>query len=318
MLRRLHKEQPDSFEFTPANLDWARAQMTKYPEGRQQSAIIPILWRAQEQEGWLTRPAMEYCRRPAGHGLYPGAGGRDLLLHVPAVSGRFGRQYPDLRHHHLHDLRGRGSDPGLPEKIAPTPHTLSADGRSVGKRSNAWAPAPMRRWPRSARIIYEDLTGEKLRDLIGRFSKGEVSGAGLADRALCGGTGKRVDQPEGTMRQVGPSTTPRRRWRWGSVTRSSGSTEPKFRWSRRGLASRQVPRRSDGTGKGRPTEAALTKGMTQECDGNEQHWDWKYPDLGRLDRRHSGRRAGLCRAALSGRFSDAPLPLPLELPRRCW
>lgn len=34
--------------------------MTKYPEGRQQSAIIPILWRAQEQEGWLTRPAMEY------------------------------------------------------------------------------------------------------------------------------------------------------------------------------------------------------------------------------------------------------------------
>ena len=33
--------------------------MTKYPEGRQASAIIPILWRAQEQEGWLTRPAIE-------------------------------------------------------------------------------------------------------------------------------------------------------------------------------------------------------------------------------------------------------------------
>ena len=60
MLRRLSPIQPDSFEFTPANLDWARAQMTKYPEGRQQSAVIPILWRAQEQEGWLTRPAMEY------------------------------------------------------------------------------------------------------------------------------------------------------------------------------------------------------------------------------------------------------------------
>ena len=60
MLRRLSPIQPDSFEFTPANLDWARAQMTKYPEGRQQSAIIPILWRAQEQEGWLTRPAIEY------------------------------------------------------------------------------------------------------------------------------------------------------------------------------------------------------------------------------------------------------------------
>ena len=60
MLRRLHPVRPDSFEFTPANLEWAQAQITKYPEGRQQSAIIPVLWRAQEQEGWLTKPAIEY------------------------------------------------------------------------------------------------------------------------------------------------------------------------------------------------------------------------------------------------------------------
>ena len=60
MLRRLHKEQPASFEFTPANLAWAKGQISKYPEGRQASAIIPLLWRAQEQHGWLTRPAIEY------------------------------------------------------------------------------------------------------------------------------------------------------------------------------------------------------------------------------------------------------------------
>jgi NADH-quinone oxidoreductase subunit E len=60
MLRRLHPEQPDSFAFTPANQAWAEAQITKYPEGRQASAIIPLLWRAQEQEGWLTRPAIEH------------------------------------------------------------------------------------------------------------------------------------------------------------------------------------------------------------------------------------------------------------------
>ena len=59
MLRRLHPEQPDSFAFTSANLAWAQAQITKYPEGRQASAIIPLLWRAQEQEGWLSRPAIE-------------------------------------------------------------------------------------------------------------------------------------------------------------------------------------------------------------------------------------------------------------------
>ncbi|MEP3637860.1 MAG: NADH-quinone oxidoreductase subunit E [Paracoccaceae bacterium] len=59
MLRRLHPEQPDSFAFSPANQAWAEAQITKYPEGREASAIIPLLWRAQEQEGWLTRPAIE-------------------------------------------------------------------------------------------------------------------------------------------------------------------------------------------------------------------------------------------------------------------
>ncbi|MBL6608422.1 MAG: NADH-quinone oxidoreductase subunit NuoE [Rhodobacteraceae bacterium] len=59
MLRRLHPDQPDSFEFTPANKAWAEAQISKYPEGRQASAVIPLLWRAQEQVGWLTRPAIE-------------------------------------------------------------------------------------------------------------------------------------------------------------------------------------------------------------------------------------------------------------------
>ncbi|MBM7067759.1 NADH-quinone oxidoreductase subunit E [Actibacterium sp. 188UL27-1] len=60
MLRRLHQEQPEGFAFTPENKAWAEAQMTKYPEGRQASAIIPLLWRAQEQEGWLSRPAIEH------------------------------------------------------------------------------------------------------------------------------------------------------------------------------------------------------------------------------------------------------------------
>ncbi|MDP3860044.1 MAG: NAD(P)H-dependent oxidoreductase subunit E, partial [Phaeovulum sp.] len=60
MLRRLHAEQPESFAFTRANLKWAEAQISKYPAGRQASAIIPLLWRAQEQEGWLTRPAIEH------------------------------------------------------------------------------------------------------------------------------------------------------------------------------------------------------------------------------------------------------------------
>ena len=55
------EQQPKEFSFSKANLDWAKAQIAKYPEGRQQSAIIPLLWRAQEQAaGWLPEAAIRY------------------------------------------------------------------------------------------------------------------------------------------------------------------------------------------------------------------------------------------------------------------
>ena len=60
MLRRLSIDQPKEFKFTKVNLDWAKAQLKKYPKGRQASAVIPLLWRAQEQEGWVSKPAIEF------------------------------------------------------------------------------------------------------------------------------------------------------------------------------------------------------------------------------------------------------------------
>src|SRR5271166_5801884 len=60
-VRRLDPNQPSDFEFTPENLAWAMEQIKKYPEGRQQAAILPILWRAQEQhDRWLPEPAIRY------------------------------------------------------------------------------------------------------------------------------------------------------------------------------------------------------------------------------------------------------------------
>lgn len=51
--------QPASFAFTDENLAWAKAQITKYPPGRQASAVIAILWRAQEQhDGWVSEAAI--------------------------------------------------------------------------------------------------------------------------------------------------------------------------------------------------------------------------------------------------------------------
>jgi NADH-quinone oxidoreductase subunit E len=64
--RRLAEHQPDSFAFTPENLAWCHEQMNKYPPGRQASAVIPILWRGQEQEGWVTRPMIEEVGRLLG------------------------------------------------------------------------------------------------------------------------------------------------------------------------------------------------------------------------------------------------------------
>jgi NADH-quinone oxidoreductase subunit E len=53
--------QPKDFAFTPENLEWAKGQLTKYPDGRQASAVIPLLWKAQEQAGgWVPEAAIRY------------------------------------------------------------------------------------------------------------------------------------------------------------------------------------------------------------------------------------------------------------------
>ena len=174
MLRRLHPEQPASFEFTPANLEWAKAQMTKYPEGRQQSAIIPVLWRAQEQEGWLSRPAIEYCAS---------------LLDMAYI-----RALEVATFYFMFQLQPVGSVANIQicgtttcmicgaedlievckRRIAPTPHTVSADGKFSWEEVEclgACANAPM---AQIGKDYYEDLTPQKLEALIDAFSAGQV------------------------------------------------------------------------------------------------------------------------------------------------
>ena len=50
-----------AFEFTPENIEKAKAFIAKYPDGRQQSAVMPLLDLAQRQnDNWLSREALEY------------------------------------------------------------------------------------------------------------------------------------------------------------------------------------------------------------------------------------------------------------------
>jgi NADH-quinone oxidoreductase subunit E len=64
-LRRLAppEMQPASFAFSAENALWASATIAKYPQGRQASAVISLLWRGQEQEGWVSHPMIESVAR---------------------------------------------------------------------------------------------------------------------------------------------------------------------------------------------------------------------------------------------------------------
>ena len=57
-VRRLAKDQPASFAFSPETLEKANWWLAKYPADRRQSGVIPILWLVQKQEGWVSEPAI--------------------------------------------------------------------------------------------------------------------------------------------------------------------------------------------------------------------------------------------------------------------
>ena len=174
MLRRLYHEQPDSFDFTPANRAWAEAQITKYPEGRQASAIIPLLWRAQEQEGWLTRPAIEHVADMLG------------MAHIRALEV--------ASFYFMFQLQPVGSVANIQicgtttcmicgageliavcrDKIAPKPHMLSADGKFTWEEVEclgACANAPM---AQIGKDYYEDLTAERFAEILDELAAGKV------------------------------------------------------------------------------------------------------------------------------------------------
>jgi NADH-quinone oxidoreductase subunit E len=174
MLRRLYHDQPESFAFTPANQAWAEAQIKKYPEGRQQSAIIPLLWRAQEQEGWLTRPAIEGVAEMLGIAYI-------RALEVATFYFMFQLQpVGSVAHVQVcgtlscmicgaEDLIGV-----CKEKIADKAHDVSADGKfsweeveCLGSCSNA----PM---VQIGKDYYEDLTAEKFAWILDELAAGRV------------------------------------------------------------------------------------------------------------------------------------------------
>jgi NADH-quinone oxidoreductase subunit E len=174
MLRRLHPVQPESFAFTPANQAWAEAQMTKYPEGRQASAVIPLLWRAQEQEGWLSRPAIEHVADMLGMAYI-------RVLEVATFYFMFQLQpVGSVAHFQICGTTSCmicGAEDLIAvckSKIAAKPHEISPDGKFSWEEVEclgACSNAPM---AQVGKDYYEDLTAETFTAMIDDLAAGQV------------------------------------------------------------------------------------------------------------------------------------------------
>jgi NADH-quinone oxidoreductase subunit E len=172
-VRRLAKDQPASFAFskaTKAKADW---WIAKYPADRRQSAVIPILWLVQKQEGWVSEPAIRAIADLLGMAtirvmevatfytmfmLEPV--GTSALIQVCGTT-------PCM-------LRGAGDLMKVcRDKIGPK-DVLSADGRFTWQEVEclgACANAPM------AQIndyYFEDLTPETIGQIIDDFAAGKT------------------------------------------------------------------------------------------------------------------------------------------------
>ena len=63
-LKKIHDQQPESFEFTKENKENAEKILKKYPENRKKSAVMPFLYLAQRQnENWIPLTAMKYIAK---------------------------------------------------------------------------------------------------------------------------------------------------------------------------------------------------------------------------------------------------------------
>ncbi|WP_099823805.1 NADH-quinone oxidoreductase subunit E [Oceaniglobus indicus] len=174
MLRRLHPDQPSSFAFTDANLAWAKGQISKYPEGRQASAVIALLWRAHEQEGWLTRPAIEEIGRMLDLAYI-------RVLEVATFYFMFKLQpVGSVAHIQICGTTSCmicGAEDLVAvckAKIAQSPFALSADGKFSWEEVEclgACANAPM---AQIGKDYYEDLTAESLGRILDELAAGKV------------------------------------------------------------------------------------------------------------------------------------------------
>lgn len=187
--------QPESFAFTAENLAWAEKTIAKYPPGRQASAVIPLLMRAQEQAGgWVSEPAMRYVGDMLGMAPI-------RVYEVATFYTQFQLQ-PVGKRAHIQVcgttpcmLRGAGDLMKVcKSRIHEEPFHLSANGDFSWEEvecAGTCVNAPMVQvW----KDVYEDLTPADLEKILDAFERGEHPASGPQNGRLTSApvTGLRV------------------------------------------------------------------------------------------------------------------------------
>jgi NADH-quinone oxidoreductase subunit E len=175
-VRRLAPDsvQPATFAFSSENAVWAEATIAKYPPGKQASAVIPFLMRAQEQDGWVTKAAIEWVAEKLGMA-------RIRVLEVATFYTQF-QLGPVGRKAHVQvcgttPCMLRGSDDikkVCQDRIHHDPFHLSADGDFSWEEVEclgACVNAPM---VAVFKDTYEDLTVESFGKVLDAFARGET------------------------------------------------------------------------------------------------------------------------------------------------
>ena len=63
-IKKISKEQPENFEFNSKNMEVVKKIIQNYPEGKQQSAVMALLFLAQRQNNnWIPLIAIKYIAR---------------------------------------------------------------------------------------------------------------------------------------------------------------------------------------------------------------------------------------------------------------
>jgi NADH-quinone oxidoreductase subunit E len=191
-LRRLAPPeiQPASFAFSAENADWARATIAKYPPGRQASAVISLLWRGQEQEGWVTHPMIESVAQILGMPFI-------RVLEVATFYTMFNLEPVGTYLVQVCTTTPcwlRGSDAvvaACKKHIHPHPHTVSEDGKFSWMEAEclgACVNAPMLQ---IGSDFYEDIDGPITERMIAELRAGKPIKPGPQN-------GRRVSsEPEG-------------------------------------------------------------------------------------------------------------------------